>query len=98
MTQEQVVAGLRARARTSSPTCSAMHLTPGVGIDFGALAQHPRCCSPGVYLLSSVFSWVQAYIMAGVTQRTVYRLRRTSTRSSAGCRSSTSTATRAATC
>ena len=34
------------------------------------------CCSlVGVYLLSSVFSWVQAYIMAGVTQRTVYRLR-----------------------
>ena len=29
-----------------------------------------------MYLLSSVFSWVQAYIMAGVTQRTVYRLRR----------------------
>ena len=33
-----------------------------------------------------------AYIMAGVTQRTVYRLRERSTRSSAGCRSPTSTA------
>src|SRR5437762_3014038 len=30
----------------------------------------------GVYILSSIFSWMQAYIMAGVTQRTVYRLRR----------------------
>src|SRR5207237_4059550 len=29
----------------------------------------------GVYILSSIFSWMQAYIMAGVTQRTVYRLR-----------------------
>ena len=28
-----------------------------------------------LYVLSSVFSWAQAYIMAGVTQRTVYRLR-----------------------
>jgi len=26
-------------------------------------------------VLSSLFSWAQAYIMAGVTQRTVYRLR-----------------------
>ena len=29
----------------------------------------------GVYLLSSLFSWMQAWIMAGVTQRTVFRLR-----------------------
>ena len=29
----------------------------------------------GVYVLSSIFAWMQAYIMAGVTQRTVYRLR-----------------------
>jgi ATP-binding cassette subfamily B protein len=30
----------------------------------------------GLYLLSAFFGWVQAYVMAGVTQRTVYRLRR----------------------
>ena len=28
-----------------------------------------------VYVLSSVFSWLQAYVLNGVTQRTVYRLR-----------------------
>ena len=28
-----------------------------------------------IYTLSSLFAWGQAYIMAGVTQRTVYRLR-----------------------
>src|SRR5439155_6707649 len=29
----------------------------------------------GVYVLSSIFSWMQTWIMAGVTQRTVRRLR-----------------------
>ena len=29
----------------------------------------------GVYIVSSLFGWMQAYIMAGVTQRTVLRLR-----------------------
>ena len=29
-----------------------------------------------VYIVSSVFAWAQAYIMAGVSQRTVYRMRR----------------------
>mgnify|MGYP000019415099 CR=1 FL=1 len=29
----------------------------------------------GVYLLSSLAGWMQGYLMAGVTQRVVYRLR-----------------------
>ena len=37
--------------------------------------QHPARSSPGCTCSRSVFSWGQAYIMAGVTQRTVYRLR-----------------------
>src|SRR5438093_657466 len=53
---------------------STMHLTPGVGVDFGALGQI-LLVLVGVYVLSSIFAWMQAYIMAGVTQRTVYRLR-----------------------
>ncbi len=28
-----------------------------------------------LYIISSIFAWAQSYIMAGVTQRTVYRLR-----------------------
>jgi ATP-binding cassette subfamily B protein len=51
-----------------------MHLTPGAGIDFGALGQI-LLVLVALYLLSSLFAWFQAYIMAGVTQRTVYRLR-----------------------
>ena len=29
-----------------------------------------------IYIISSIFAWGQSYIMAGVTQRTVYRMRR----------------------
>ena len=97
-TQQQVIAGLRAAARTSSPTCSRHDLTPGAGIDFGALG---RSCSMlvGVYVISSLFAWMQGYIMAGVTQRTrPPPPRPRSTASSAGCRCATSTATPAATC
>jgi ATP-binding cassette, subfamily B, multidrug efflux pump len=74
--QEQVTAGLRANGQNQlADMLSSMHLTPGVGIDFAALGQI-LLLLVGVYVLSSIFSWMQAYIMAGVTQRTVYRLRR----------------------
>jgi len=74
--QEQVIAGLRANGQDQlADMLSSMHLTPGVGIDFAALGQI-LLLLVGVYVLSSIFSWMQAYIMAGVTQRTVYRLRR----------------------
>ncbi len=76
VTQEQAVAALRAQGKNQfADMLSSMHLTPGVGVDFGALGQVLLLLT-GVYVLSSIFSWGQAYIMAGVTQRTVYRLRR----------------------
>ena len=50
-----------------------------------------------VYSLSSLFAWGQHYIMAGVTQRTVYGCARTSTEDRAACRCATSIITRAAT-
>jgi ATP-binding cassette subfamily B protein len=75
MTQEQVIAALRAQGLgQKADLVSGMHLTPGVGIDFGALAQILLILA-GIFLVSSLFAWGQAYIMAGVTQRTVYRLR-----------------------
>jgi len=74
-TKEQVVAALRAKGQNQfADMVQAMNLTPGVGVDFGGLAQI-LVLLVGLYLLSSVFSWMQAYVMAGVTQRTVYRLR-----------------------
>src|ERR1022692_4339135 len=75
-TQAQAEAGLRAAGQGQvADLLSGMHVTPGVGIDFGALAQILIILAV-IFLVSSVFAWGQAYVMAGVTQRTVYRLRR----------------------
>jgi ATP-binding cassette subfamily B protein len=75
VSQDQVVAGLRARGQGQlADMVSGMHLHPGVGVDFGALGGI-IVVLVGLYLFSSVLSWGQAYIMSGVTQRTVYRLR-----------------------
>jgi ATP-binding cassette, subfamily B, multidrug efflux pump len=76
VTQAQAVAGLRAAGNGQlADMIASLTLTPGAGIDFGALGGILLLLT-GVYLLSAAFSWMQAWIMAGVTQRTVYRLRR----------------------
>jgi ATP-binding cassette subfamily B multidrug efflux pump len=54
---------------------SGMHVTIGVGVDFGAVGRILAILA-GVYLLSALFQWMSMYLMAGVSQRTVYRLRR----------------------
>jgi ATP-binding cassette subfamily B protein len=72
---DQIVAGLRAQGQDQlAEMLGSMALTPGQGIDFSALGTILGILVV-VYVLSSVFSWLQGYIMAGVTQRTVYRLR-----------------------
>jgi ATP-binding cassette subfamily B protein len=74
--KDQIVAGLRDAGQTNyADMLASMNVVPGVGVDFGRLTEVLAFVA-GIYLLSSVFSWAQAYIMAGVTQRTVYRLRR----------------------
>ncbi len=75
VTKAQVIAGLRAKGDTQqADLLSGMDLHPGHGIDFSALA-----IVLGIvlllYVFSSVFSWLQAYLLNGVTQRTVFRLR-----------------------
>ncbi|KUK47283.1 MAG: ABC transporter related protein, partial [Actinobacteria bacterium 66_15] len=54
---------------------SGMDVTVGEGVDFGMVARLLSILA-GVYLLASAFSWGQAYIMAGVTQRTIYNMRK----------------------
>ncbi len=54
---------------------SGMHVSIGVGVDFGAVGTILAVVA-GIYIFSSFFQWVTYYIMAGVSQRTVYRLRR----------------------
>jgi len=75
VSKDQVVAGLRANGQNQfADMVAAMDLHPGQGIDFSALAGILFILI-GVYVLSSIFSWMQSWIMAGVTQRTVRRLR-----------------------
>lgn len=89
-TSEEAVAMLRAgveqlrasgqdeeadKAEQLADMLSGMDITVGEGVDFGAVARLLLILA-GVYLLASVFSWGQAYIMAGVTQRTIYNMRK----------------------
>jgi ATP-binding cassette subfamily B multidrug efflux pump len=75
ITQAQAVAGARAAGQPQlAEMFSGMHLTPGVGVNFDALGGLLALLTV-FYVLSAIFSWGQTYIMAGVTQRTVYRLR-----------------------
>jgi ATP-binding cassette subfamily B protein len=74
-TQEQAIAGLRASGRDRlADMVAALDLVPGAGIDLGALMT-ALMVVVAVYLLAALFGWLQAYLMAGVTQRAVFLLR-----------------------
>ena len=76
VTKAQAIAGLRARGEGRiADMLQGMKLNPGHSIDFDSLARTLAYLA-GVYLLSALFQWLQAYLMAGVAQRTIYRLRR----------------------
>jgi len=76
VTQQQAVDNLRAAGQTrQADLLASMHVTPGAGVDFTALRDILLVVAT-IYILSSVFSWMQSYTMAGVSQRTVYRMRR----------------------
>ncbi|MHB1135316.1 MAG: ABC transporter ATP-binding protein [Coriobacteriia bacterium] len=53
---------------------SGMDVVVGQGVDFDLVARWLLILA-AVYLLSAFFNWGQAYIMAGITQRTIYGLR-----------------------
>ncbi len=75
VTKAEVIDRLRASGEGSkADMLSAMTLTPGVGIDFGALSS-VLLWALALYVLASAFGWMQAYVLNGVVQRTVYRLR-----------------------
>lgn len=48
---------------------------PGASIDFAYIG-HILLILLGLYITSSIFMYAQQYVMAGVAQRTVYRIRR----------------------
>ena len=74
--KEQAVAALRAHGQnTLASVVSKSNAVPGKGIDFTAVS-HWIFLAIALYLISSLFLWLQQYLLAGVTQKTVFRLRR----------------------
>ena len=75
ITQDEAVELLQEQGQAQQAEMVAgMDLVPGSGVDFERLGRLLTLVTV-IYLLSSLFSWVQGYLMAGVTQRTVYALR-----------------------
>jgi ATP-binding cassette subfamily B multidrug efflux pump len=74
-TKAEIIAGLKAKGQDQlASLLNSVDLNPGHGIDFASL----ELVLGGVlllYVFASVFSWLQGYLLNGVTQRTVYRLR-----------------------
>jgi ATP-binding cassette subfamily B protein len=75
VSQDQVVDGLRASGDTDrADMLASMNLTPGSGIDFAALSRVLLLVLV-IYAFAFLFGWVQALVLNGVVQRTMYRLR-----------------------
>jgi len=76
MTQAQAEALLRAHGQGQlADMLSGMTITPGVGVNITAFGRVLGLAAL-VYLLGAAFTWGQGYIMAGITQRAMYGLRR----------------------
>lgn len=75
MSKEQLIAQLRAAGENQkADMLTPMALTPGQGIDFAALG-NVLTWALVLYVLASALMWVQAYVLNGVVQRTVFGLR-----------------------
>ena len=75
-TKEQVVQQLEAAGQHDrAQMVASLELRPGKGVDFGYVGRIIIIVT-AIYLLSSLFAWLQGFLMAGIVQRTVYRLRR----------------------
>ncbi len=75
ITKAQALDGLRAQGQDQvAEMLSGMKLDPGQGVDLERLGMLVLLAA-GVYVASALFSWGQQYLMAGIAQRTMYRLR-----------------------
>jgi ATP-binding cassette subfamily B protein len=75
LTLDQVVAAQRAAGHGNvADMLARMHVVPGQGIDFGALGT-VLLVALALYVVSSIFSWAQGYLLNDVVQGTVYQLR-----------------------
>jgi ATP-binding cassette, subfamily B, multidrug efflux pump len=70
-----IIDGLNAEGKTDQANMLAsMDVVPGQGVDFTQLGRLLTFVAL-LYLVSALLGWASAYIMAGVTQSTVYQLR-----------------------
>ncbi|WP_280113761.1 ABC transporter ATP-binding protein [[Micrococcus luteus] ATCC 49442] len=75
VSKAELIAQLRAAGENQkADMLTPMALTPGEGIDFAALSS-VLLWALVLYVLASAFMWVQAYVLNGVVQRTVFGLR-----------------------
>jgi ATP-binding cassette, subfamily B, multidrug efflux pump len=74
-TKEQVAAALRAQGNnTFADMIERLNVVPGQGIDFTLLGQL-LLLALGLYLVASLFLWLQGYLLNGAVQRSIYTLR-----------------------
>ena len=74
--KEQTIEQLRTQGQGRVATLlSDAHVIPGQGINFDVVARF-LWLAVILYVISSFLMWAQGYVMAGVTQRTIYSLRR----------------------
>ena len=75
MTKQQAIALLNSRHEGQlADMIRGMNLVPGVGVDFGHLGRLLGLAAL-VYAFGAALNWAQGYVLAGVAQRTVYRMR-----------------------
>ncbi len=76
VSKEQAIGLLRAHGQGQlADMLSGMNITPGAGVDLTQLGRVLGLAAL-VYLLGAAFNFGQGFIMAGVTQRAMYGLRR----------------------
>jgi ATP-binding cassette subfamily B protein len=76
MTKNQVIDMLKMTDQDQiAEMVGPMNITPGQGVDFNKLLTI-LIVLLALYAISALFNWLQQYIMAGVSQKTVYNLRK----------------------
>jgi len=74
--KEQIISMLKAAGKDQmADMVAGMNIVPGAGVDFEAI-KRILLILVGIYIANALFSWLQHYIMAGISQRTVYSLRK----------------------
>ena len=76
VTKAQAIAQLKASGHAQMASMlQGMHLTPGAGVDITRMGQLLGVAAL-IYLIGSLFNYLQGFTMAGVTQRVVFTMRR----------------------